>query len=170
MSSQQLVLSLSSQQLELLKQYARLLLTIDGLWFLGVERSAGQDAAVRMDEEVWRRFGAIEARRLLRLVGREEVQDAAAVGEIVSLSPIWISLDHEVQIVDGRCLLSVRACHPQLMRVEKGLGEFPCKSVGTAYLEGFTPVLSPALRFRCVVCPPDEHPEDLWCRWELWLE
>ncbi len=21
-----------------------------------------------------------------------------------------------------------------------------------------------------VVCPPDEHPDDLWCEWEAWIE
>lgn len=25
------------------------------------------------------------------------------------------------------------------------------------------------LIFLCVVCPPDGHPDDLWCEWEVWL-
>jgi hypothetical protein len=159
-----------SQLIALLEQYARLMLTIDGLWFLGVEKSAGLDAAVKMDEEVWRQLGAIEARRMMRFIGLERVEDLDSLRRLVGLSPMWASFEHDVQLEGERCVLTVSACHPQIMRVKKGLGEFPCKSVGLAYFEGFAPVLSPDLRFACRVCPPDDHPGDLWCSWELWFE
>jgi hypothetical protein len=170
--------NLSRDELEeLLRQYARLMLTIDGLWFLGVEKTAGLDAAVKMDEEVWRQFGAIEARRLARVTCGKAIADIDTIDEVarvVAASPTWRSLDHEIHVKETGsrkvCVISVTSCHPQRMRVMKGLGEFPCKSVGTAYLEGLTSALGPELRFRCLVCPPDEHPDDLWCSWELWFE
>ena len=29
--------------------------------------------------------------------------------------------------------------------------------------------LNPEVEVNCLVCPPDEHPKDLWCRWEFKL-
>ncbi len=44
------------------------------------------------------------------------------------------------------------------------------RDVGKAFFEGFLKGLNPALRFRCVTCPPDACAEDLWCSWEAWYE
>lgn len=55
---------------------------------------------------------------------------------------------------------------PQKARVSKGLGEFPFKGGGKVYFEGLLNELNPAIMFQCLVCPPDEHPEDLWCMWK----
>jgi hypothetical protein len=30
--------------------------------------------------------------------------------------------------------------------------------------------LNPNIKFNCTVCPPDKHPDDLWCEWEVWIE
>lgn len=155
------------QLVELLRLYSRMMLTVDGLWFLGVEGGAGLDAAVRLDEEIWRGLGAIEARRLKRFLGLEAVEDLETLVRVLGLSPMWASFEHRIELEQDRCLICVTGCHPQQMRVDKGFGEFPCKSVGLAYLEGLAPALCPDLRFRCLVCPPDDHPDDLWCRWEL---
>ncbi len=57
--------TLSKEQLiELFKISAQLMLTIDGLWFVGAEKIFGIDKTMKLDEGVWRQFGALEANRL----------------------------------------------------------------------------------------------------------
>ena len=156
-----------AQLIELLKLYAQLLLTVDGLWFVGTEKAKGVDEAIKFDKEVWRQFGALEAKRMKKLLGMESITTVEDICKLVLLSPMWVSVGPQAEIQNGRCYLLATNCHPQKARIRQGLGEFPCKSVGTAYFEGFAPALNPDLKYRCVFCPPDEHPEDAWCKWEV---
>lgn len=156
------------QLIDLAKIYGRFALTLDGLWFLGVERTNGIEAAIKLDEEVWRQFGKSEAKILKKFLGISEVSSLEDICRIYLLTPIFGNLGTKAKIRDGKCVLSITDCHPQKARIKKNLGEFPCKSVGVAYFEGLLSELNPCIKFTCVVCPPDEHPEDLWCEWEVW--
>jgi hypothetical protein len=162
--------AISKEQLiELFKMSAQLMLTIDGLWFLEAEKIVGTDTAMRLDEGVWRQFGALEANRMKRFLRMESVSTLEDVRKIVLLSPMWVSVGPQAEIENGRCYLSVTNCLPQKARIKKGLSELPCKSMGSAYFEGFAPALNPDLKYRCLFCPPDEHPKDVWCKWEVGL-
>jgi hypothetical protein len=34
-------------------------------------------------------------------------------------------------------------------------------------LKAFAKEFNPDIEVKCNVCPPDEHPDDLWCEWEF---
>jgi len=155
------------QLIELFKMSAQLMLTIDGLWFVGAEKIMGLDSAMKLDEGVWRQFGALEANRMKKVLGMESVSTLEDVSKIVLLSPMWVSVGPQAKIDNGRCYLSVTNCLPQKSRIKRGLSELPCKSMGTAYFEGFAPTINPQLKFKCIFCPPDDHPGDVWCKWEV---
>jgi hypothetical protein len=155
------------QLIELLGFYSQCLYTMNGLWFIGASRTVGPDAAVEFDAEVWCQFGALEAKRLKRFLGMRSVTTLEDVCRIVLLSPMWISVGPKAEIRDDVCTLSVTNCHPQKAWLKQGQGELPCRSMGTAYFEGFAPALNTRLRYRCVFCPPDEHPDNVWCKWEV---
>ncbi len=152
---------------ELLKLYAQLLLTVDGRWFIGMEKTTDQDTAIKFDEQVWRQFGAIEAKLLKKFLGLETVTTLEDIRRIVDISPMWVSVEPNSETLADRCHLSVTNCHPQKNRLKYGMEKIPCKSMGTAYFEGFAKTLNPDLNFSCLFCPPDEHPEDVWCKWEI---
>ncbi len=158
------------QLMDLLELYSRQALVIDGLWFLGVEERWGHDEALGLDEQVWERYGAGEARRLLSLHGLERVQSLDQVCRLFLLTPLWGILGARAEVAGGKAQLWVTQCRPQMARVRKGLGEFSCKQVGINYFATWLPALHPDLRFSCVFCPPDEHPEQEWCRWEVWFD
>jgi hypothetical protein len=155
------------QLIELLKLYAQLLITADGLWFMGAEKAKGTEDAMKIDKEVWRQFGAFEANHMKKFLKMESITTVEDVCKVVLLSPMWVSVEPKAEIQNDRCFLSVTNCHSQKTRIRQGLSEFPCKSVGVAYLEGFAPALNPNLKYRCVFCPPDQHPENEWCKWEI---
>ncbi len=162
---------LSKEQLiALARLYGRLALALDGLWFLGVERVRGTDEAIALDEEVWRRFGTIEARLLKRFLSVGRANSPEEIARVYLLTPVFGNMGGQAETSEGKCVLSVTECHPQKARIRKGLGEFPCKAVGRAYFESLLAELNPAVAWRCIVCPPDSHPEDLWCQWEVRME
>ena len=158
------------QLIELAKLYGRLALTNDGLWFVSVEDLAGTEEAIRQDEIVWGRYGKAEGRLLKNFLSINVASTLEEICSVYLLTPIFANLGGKAEIRDGKCYLSTTDCQPQKARVRQGLGEFPCKWVGKAYFEGLLKELNPDIRFSCLICPPDEHPEDLWCSWEVWFE
>lgn len=93
---------LSKEQLiELVKMYGRFALTLDGLWFLGVERMQGINKAIELDEEVWRQFGRNEARILKKFLSIDIVSRLEEVCRVVLLTPVFGNLGLQAEIRDG---------------------------------------------------------------------
>ena len=143
---------------------------VDGLYFLGIEKKFGTEAATEIDAGVWETMAAIEAKSLQRMFKISENPDLATVIGLLRKSS-W-TLDQPFKTIeasDKRATLSIDKCRTQEARLSKGLREFPCKKVRFGYLRTFANTLNPKIEVNCLVCPPDEHPKNLWCRWEFAL-
>jgi hypothetical protein len=143
---------------------------VDGLYFLGIEKKFGTEAATEVDAGVWEAMAAIEARSLQKMFQVGENPDVATIMELLRKSS-W-ALDQPfktVEVGDKKAVLSINRCRTQETRLSKGLNEFPCKEVRFGYLKNFAKTLNPNVEVNCIVCPPDKHPKDLWCKWEFKL-
>jgi hypothetical protein len=165
---------LSSIPIERLVDYlflqARNLWRVDGLYFLGIEKKFGTEAATEIDADVWEAMAGIEAKSLQKMFKVGENPDVARILELLQKSS-W-ALDQPfktTEISNEHAVLSVGRCRTQETRLSKGLGEFPCKKVRFGYLRNFAKTLNPKVEVKCQVCPPDKHPKDSWCKWEFTL-
>jgi hypothetical protein len=143
---------------------------VDGLYFLGIEKRFGTEAATEIDASVWATMATIEAKSLQRMYKIGENPDVATIIDLLRKSS-W-ALDQPfktIEINDKRATLSIDKCRTQEARLSKGLCEFPCKKVRFGYLRNFAKTLNPKVEVNCLVCPPDKHPKDLWCKWEFKL-
>ena len=143
---------------------------VDGLYFLGIEKKFGTEAATEIDAQVWESMAAIEAKSLQRMFKVEENPDITTIIALLRKSS-W-ALDQSfkaIEIGDRRATLSIDRCRTQEARLSKSLCEFPCKKVRFGYLKNFAKTLNPKAEVNCLVCPPDKHPKDLWCKWEFTL-
>ena len=143
---------------------------VDGLYFLGIEKKFGTEAATEIDAGVWETMAAIEAKSLQRMLKVEENPDLATIMKLMRKSS-W-ALDQPfktIEIGDKRATLRIDRCRTQEARLSKGLREFPCRKVRFGYLKNFAKTLNPEVEVNCLVCPPDKHPKDLWCKWEFIL-
>jgi hypothetical protein len=143
---------------------------VDGLYFLGIEKKFGTEAATEIDAGVWESMAAIEAKSLQKMFATKENPSVVAIVELLRKSS-W-ALDQPfktVEIGDSRATLSVDRCRTQEARLSKGLGEFPCKRVRFSYLKKFAETLNPNVKVNCIICPPDKHPKSTWCKWEFTL-
>lgn len=141
---------------------------VDGLYFLGIEKKFGTQAATEIDAGVWEAMAQIEAKSLQRMFNVGENPNVPAIIELLRKSS-W-ALDQPfktVEIGDKRAILSIDRCRTQEARLGKGLGEFPCKKVRFGYLKNFAKTLNPKVEVNCLICPPDKHPKELWCKWEF---
>ena len=112
----------------------------------------------------------IEARSLRRMFQVGENADILTITNLL-LKSSW-ALDQPfktVKVTDKRAVLSIDRCRTQEARLKKGSSEFPCKKVRFGYLKNFAKTLNPNTEVNCIVCPPDKHPTNLWCKWEFRL-
>jgi len=143
---------------------------VDGLYFLGIEKKFGTEAATEIDAGVWESMAVIEAKVLQKMFQTGENPDVPMIMSLLCKSS-W-ALDQPfktIEISDGRAVLCIDRCRTQETRLSKGLSEFPCKRVRFGYLRNFAKTLNPKVEVNCLVCPPDKHPKDLWCKWEFTL-
>jgi hypothetical protein len=153
--------------LDLMYLQIRNIWRVDGLYFLGIEKGFGADAASRIDEECWKTMGALEARQLKEIVRVKEWSIARIMEALRLTSWALDQRDKAIEVKNGRAVFRVVSCNTQLTRIRKGLPEFPCRPVRIGYLKAFARELNPSINVTCKVCPPGPHPESVWCEWEF---
>ena len=157
--------------LKIIDTYAKAWQAIDGAYFLALERKYGMDVAIEMDKEAWRIFSPIEAHRIMKEFdiepngGLESLENALkfrVYARLNTQSTKWID--------DKTLVFTMHECRVQLARNRKGLPDFPCKQVGEVEYSTFAEAIDPRIKTRCVFCPPENHPDDAYCKWEFTLE
>ena len=155
--------------MDLLFMHLRDLWAVDGLYFLGIEEQYGTDVASEMDRKVWEVMGKIEARKIKKLFDITGT-DIPSIMKALCLSAWVLDLeDKEVIVKKDRGLIRNTKCRVQNTRISKGLKEFSCKNVTVGFLTSFVKEFNPNIKLKCNICPPDKHPDNLWCEWEFYL-
>jgi len=147
--------------------HLRNLWTVDGLYFLGIEKSFGTKAATEVDRKVWEVMGKIEARKLKEFF-EINGDDLPSMMKALSYSSWAMDLENkEIIIKENKAIIRNVNCRVQNTRIKKGLEEFGCKPVRFGFLKAFAKEFNQDIVVSCKVCPPDKHPNDLWCEWEF---
>lgn len=144
---------------------------VDGLYFLETEKKFGTEAATEIDAGVWETMAGIEAKNLQKMFKVGENPDIATIMDLLRKTS-WAQDQpfKTITVENGKAILGIDRCRTQETRLSKGLREFPCKKVRYGYLERFARTLNPKVKVNCLVCPPDEHLKDSWCKWEFVLQ
>ena len=156
--------------IELIQIYSRNWVTVDGLWFKGVEEKYGLDAALKLDVKMWEAESLIEAKRIKKLFNLNEGGLEAIIKTINFMT--WASSaspGYEYEISGNRAIWTCTSCVPQEKRIQIGKEEFPCKPTFEAMFNNIIEVIDPRVIYKCIFCPPDPRPKDAWCQWELTL-
>jgi len=142
---------------------------VDGLYYLGIEEQWGTKAATEIDRKVWEVMGKIEARKIKTLFNIEGT-DIPSLMKAISYSGWALDLeDKEIIVEKDKGIIRNIKCRVQNTRLSKGLSEFGCKPVRFGFLKSFAKEINPEIVVTCNVCPPDKHPDNLWCEWEFKL-
>lgn len=153
---------------DLLIDAAKNWLAHDGLWFLAVENRFDMQTAIELDRNAWEKFTVIEAKRIMKRLGMNPGGGIPALIKALDFRLYAFINEQEVtEISENRCVFKMKDCRVQSTRKRKGLPDFPCKPVGLVEYEKFAKTIDPRIQTRCLTCPPDEHPEDVWCAWEF---
>jgi hypothetical protein len=163
--------SLTENQLkDLFFVHIRDMWAVDGLYFLGIESRFGTESAIEIDRQVWESMGAIECKRLIKIFNVQEDRPFDKFVDLIKAASWFLDLENKDLKYDSgvnKITITNFRCRVQNTRLKKGLSEFPCKPVRFGFMESFAKTYNPNIKVNCIICPPDEHPEDLWCQWEF---
>jgi hypothetical protein len=157
--------------LRALDMFAKNWLAHDGCWFLAAEERFDMQIAIDLDTESWRRFAAVEARRIAATFDIPADGGLPALERALGLRLYAMINSQRMEWSEDRKQLRffMDLCRVQETRRRKGLPDFPCKSVGTVEFETFAATIDPRIRTRCLHCPPDAA-DGQFCGWEFTLE
>lgn len=154
--------------LDYVRDLSKRWLAHDGLWFLVVEKEYGIEVAIELDRRAWERFTVIEAKRIMKFLGIEREGGLDAL-EVALNFRLYANINEQsIERPDEETLIfSMKTCRVQEARKRKGLPDFPCKQVGLVEYTNFARTIDERIRTECVFCPPDEHPEGVYCCWHF---
>lgn len=162
---------LSKEQLiELIDIYSKNWLAMDGVWFQSVEKKYGMDEAIYHDEEAWKRYTVIEAKRIKSFLGLsdhaglEGLETALMYRFYANLNENFLEYDE-----DGALIYTVTKCRVQHARESKGMPLHPCKSVAVYEYSGFARVIDDRIKTECMSCFPDVTDATCSCKWKFML-
>jgi len=154
-----------------LEMFAKNWLAHDGCWFLAAEERFHTYTAIELDTMAWQRFAVSEARRIMQTFAIPAGGGLEALARALELRMYaLVNRQHAEWSADRRTLrFFMDACRVQVTRRDKGLPDFPCKSVGLVEFSTFASTVDPRIRTVCLHCPPDA-PEGHFCGWEFTLD
>lgn len=164
------IASLSKERLlDLIGDYAKNWLAMDGVWFQSIEEKYGMDEAMAHDVAAWTRFTVIEANRIKRFLDLPERAGLAGLKQAMGFRMYATLNAHSAEIHDNTLLYKVQSCRVQSARQRKGMPFHPCKSVGIVEYSGFARTIDDRISTECISCYPDITDESCSCIWKFTL-
>ena len=170
MNDCQCIQELSREELlKLTEIYAKNWLAIDGLWFQSIEKKRGMQEALENDEQVWRRFTEIEARRIKQFLELEERPGLEGLRRALQFR-LYAPLNETQTYFEKDALIyRVRTCRVQAARQRKGMQYHPCKPVGLVEYTYFAKTIDERIQTEALSCHPDITIPECNCVWKFTL-
>lgn len=157
---------------QLIEDYSKNWLAMDGVWFQSVEKKYGMDEAMYHDMEAWRRYTVIEARRIKQFLNLPEHPGLEGLAQALQLR--FYTNVNEADLIwedNGKVLIyRTRECRVQRARERKGMPFHPCKPVGEIEYAGFARTIDDRLACKCISCFPEVTDATCCCSWRFWVE
>lgn len=142
---------------------------VQGNWIYWVENNYGLNAVGKADAVVFAEIARVETYRVKELFNLgNDVPALMRSLELVTYTGGLIEPEFR-EVGDKHLSLYIPRCGQDLRKVQ-GHPELPCKEAGLACFTNQARVINPKFKVSCIFCPPDKHPEDVWCAWMFELE
>ncbi|MFC1944360.1 DUF6125 family protein [Chloroflexota bacterium] len=163
--------------IELMREYARAYLAMDGFWNAEVARRIGYDAAMDCEEAVWKRIANYMLPRLARLTNISlPAADVLEAMKVLQLSPDDVNPDiykTERSIEDrNHVVVTIARCNTLEWFEENAPDRIAtlCQRVEVAAIKEYYRVMNPNVKCDVLKIPPREGPDEIACQWGFRLE
>jgi hypothetical protein len=158
---------------EELQEYVEFMLNqlrkADGFWFIGVEKTFGYDAAIKINEEVWHKMGRLMTREIKERFSIHE-KGLAGFAKVLRYSP-WATISgFHIEATEREVLVAVAHCRSQEARIKKGVGEYDCRDMHFGEFRSITEEVDENINIECLFAPPDPHPPGTFCTWRFTMK
>jgi len=150
--------------------YAKNWLAMDGVWFQSVEKKLGMDEAIEHDENAWRHFTVIEAKRIKKFLHLPDQAGVEGLKQALEFRMYANINEDEIIIRDNTLTYRNLDCRVQNARKRKGMEFHPCKSVGIIEYTYFAKTIDPRFQCEAVSCYPEISDESCNCAWKFTLK
>ncbi len=156
--------------IELIEIYSKHWLAMDGVWFQSVEAKYGMDEAMRHDENIWRQFTVIEAKRIRQFLKLPDNSGVEGLAKALKYR-LYANLNRDEIIVEGHAVIfRTLDCRVQNARAKKGMAFHPWKSVGIIEYGGFDKTIDSRFETECLSCYPEMPDDTCSCAWKFTLK
>lgn len=160
----------SEKLIELIDMLAKSTIAMDGVWFQSVESGLGMDAAILHDQNVWRNFSEIEARRIKSFLDLPDNSGLEGLKQALAYRFNGLSNKDEVTIDGNTLIYRITDCRVQSARIRKGMPLHPCKSVGIIEYTYFAKKIDPRFECEAISCYPEVTENHCACSWKFTLK
>jgi hypothetical protein len=155
--------------LKLIDIYAKNWLAMDGVWFQSIEGKCGMEEAVEHDENAWRSFTVIEAKRIKTFLNLPERAGLEGLEQALAFR-FYANINRDEIIVQDNVLIyRTLDCRVQNARKRKGMEFHPCKSVGIIEYTYFAKTIDDRFSCEAISCYPDITDATCNCAWKFTL-
>jgi len=152
--------------IDLVKLSSRMILAVDGFWYLSVKELAGNDKALDRDNWVWdkvMKFYVSELARLLNVRGR----DVADYMKVMGPRPEGLHIAERVEVLNrNEAIRTVIYC-PTIAALEKegqGRDAIHCSATCAAMRSRHSKLFNPAIEVIRLKIPPRNSEDDIFCQ------
>jgi hypothetical protein len=153
--------------ISLIEIYSKHWLAMDGVWFQSVEEKYGMDEAMAHDENIWKQFTVIEAKRIKQFLNLPANSGVEGLAKALKYR-LYANINQDEIIVDGNTVIfRTLDCRVQNARKNKGMEFHPCKSVGIIEYGGFAKTIDSRFETECLSCYPEIKDDSCNCAWKF---
>jgi hypothetical protein len=165
--------SLSRDELiDLVKLSSRMILALDGFWYLSVKELAGNDKALDRDNWVWEKVMKFYVDELARLMGVQG-RDVADYMKVMHPRPEGLVLEEKVEILNRNDAIRTVTYCPTIVAMEKegeGRDAFHCTAACAQMRGKHSKLFNPAIKVTCLKKPPRKGKDDIFCQFEYKIQ
>jgi hypothetical protein len=161
--------SLSKRELvDLVKLSSRMILALDGFWYLTVKDLAGNDKALDRDNWVWEKVMKFYVGELAKLLGVQG-RDVADYMKVMHPRPEGLVLEEKVEILNRNDAIRTVTYCPTIVAMEKegeGRDAVHCSATCSEMRKKHSKLFNPAIQVTCLKIPPRKGKDDVFCQFE----